>query len=267
MIQLGIDERNLAIDSMVQLGFTEYEAKTYLALLKDNPATGYQISKNAGIPRSMVYEALGRLSNKGAVMSIPTGDTTRYAPIPVTTLLDTLRHKYEDALDTAQEVLSKEESQAPQEQVWNLSGYDLVISRAREMVRHSKKEILGFLDDRTLVVLFSDLKDAYDRGISTRLILIGEAEVDFGHVMRHPIEESELQNIARSIVLVSDNNETLIGGTAPSDTCVWTANNHVVFIARQFIWQEMFTQKAVELLGKEILSMLTDEERKAILWE
>jgi len=34
----------------LDLGFTEYEAKTYVTLLKVNPATGYQISKEAGYP-------------------------------------------------------------------------------------------------------------------------------------------------------------------------------------------------------------------------
>lgn len=46
---------------LTRIGFTEYEAKVYLALLRENPATGYQLSKSSGVPRSMVYEALGRL--------------------------------------------------------------------------------------------------------------------------------------------------------------------------------------------------------------
>ena len=102
MKRTGKDERIGVLEAMARLGFTEYEAKTYLSLLKNSPATGYQISKNTGIPRSMVYEALGRLSNKDAVMSLPQGDTTRYAPVPANVLLDGLRHKYEDALDVAQ---------------------------------------------------------------------------------------------------------------------------------------------------------------------
>ncbi|MGI6628425.1 MAG: TrmB family transcriptional regulator [Bacillota bacterium] len=257
--------KNATLDAMTELGFTEYEAKTYLALLKNNPATGYQVSKDAGIPRSMVYEALGRLTNKGAIMSIPMGDTTRYAPVPVTTLLDSLRHKYEDALDAAHELLSREECQTPLEQVWNLVGQDSIIARAREMIRSSSKEILASLDDNALAQLSSELEDAWNRDVSVRLILSGEAEVDFGQVVRHPREESELQQTTESLVLVSDNSQALVGGTGTSDTCIWTGNKHVVFISRQFIWQEIFSQKAMEYLGKEILSILTDEERNAIL--
>ncbi|MEJ2150164.1 MAG: helix-turn-helix domain-containing protein, partial [Chloroflexota bacterium] len=54
------------LTKLVAVGFTEYEAKVYVALLQEYPATGYQISKKSGVPRSMVYEALGRLHARGA---------------------------------------------------------------------------------------------------------------------------------------------------------------------------------------------------------
>ncbi len=255
------------IEILSHLGFTEYESKTYLTLLRNSPATGYQISKEAGIPRSMVYEALGRLSNKGAVMSLPLGDTTRYAPVPVNILLDNLRHKYEDALDAAHERLSQEEQRTPLEQVWNLDGRDAILTRAREMVRTATKDILISVSDSTLLDLISILREASDRGVKVRMLLSGDAEVGFGEVIRHPRAESVLQKTGQSLVLVSDGSQCLIGGTGASETCIWTGNRHVVFIARQFIWQEVFTQKVLERLGQEILSVLSEDERKAVLGE
>ncbi len=255
------------IEILSHLGFTEYESKTYLSLLRNSPATGYQISKDAGIPRSMVYEALGRLSNKGAVMSLPLGDTTRYAPVPVNVLLDNLRHKYEDALDAAHERLSQEEQRTPLEQVWNLDGRDAILTRAREMVRTAGKEILASMSDSALLDLISLLREASDRGVKVRMLLYGDAEIGFGEVTRHPRSESMLQKTGQSLVLVSDSSQCLIGGTGPGETCIWTGNRHVVFIARQFIWQEVFTQKAMERLGQEIFAVLTEDERKAVLGE
>ncbi len=255
------------IEVLLQLGFTEYESKTYLSLLRGSPATGYQISKDAGLPRSMVYEALGRLSNKGAVMSLPLGDTTRYAPVPVDVLLDNLRHKYEDTLDEAHERLSREEQRTPLEQVWNLDGRDAILMRAREMSRSATKELLISASDETLVDLISGLREASDRGVKVRLLLSGEAEISFGEVIRHPRAESALQKTGQSLVLVADGSQCLIGGTGPSETCIWTGNRHVVFIARQFIWQEVFTQRALSRLGQEILAVLSEEERKAVLGE
>ncbi|MGE5579421.1 MAG: TrmB family transcriptional regulator [Bacillota bacterium] len=255
------------IDILSNLGFTEYEAKTYLSLLRSSPATGYQISKDAGIPRSMVYEALGRLSNKGAVMSLPLGDTTRYAPVPVNVLLDNLRHKYEDTLDAAHERLSQEEQRTPLEQVWNLDGRDAILTRAREMAKSAAKEILISASDEALLDLIPSLKEASERGVPVRMLLSGDAEIGFGEVFRHPRAESALQRTGQSLVLVADGSQCLIGGTGFSETCIWTGNRHVVFIARQFIWQEVFTRRALERLGQEILAVLSEDERKAVLGE
>lgn len=264
---MGDARGGATIEILSHLGFTEYEAKTYVSLLHFSPATGYQISKEAGIPRSMVYEALGRLSNKGAVMSIPVGDTTRYAPVPVNVLLDSLRHKYESALDAANECLSQEDQRTPMEQVWNIDGRDAILTRAREMLRTAQKEILVSIGDSTLPDLSGELREAFDRGVKVRMLVSGESEVDFGEVIRHPRAESALQKTGQSLVIVTDGSQCLIGGTGSAETCIWTGNRHVVFIARQFIWQEVFTQKALERLGQGVFGVLSEDERKAILGE
>ncbi|MFY9133859.1 MAG: TrmB family transcriptional regulator, partial [Bacillota bacterium] len=60
-----------------------------------------------------------------------------------------------------------------------------------------------------------------------------------------------LQQIEDNIVVVADGGHALIGGVGNDDTAVWTGNRHLVFISLQYIWQEMFTQKVSERLGKD----------------
>ncbi len=249
---------------LMDLGFTEYEAKTYVALLRTNPATGYQVSKDAGIPRSMVYEALGRLANRGAVFTLPQGGATRYAPVPVAALLDSMRHSYERAIDAAHESLARYESAVPLEQAWNVEGREAILSRARELAASAREELLLSLSDRTLVDLMPELRAAHERGVRVRVLVCGDAEIEFGEVVRHPQAESALQQIGQSIVVVADGSQALIGGAGADDTAVWTGNRHLVFIARQYIWQEMFTQRVSERLDKELWSVLTPEEHRAI---
>ena len=40
-----------AVERLQDLGFSEYEAKAYVALLQSNPASGYQVSKELSVPR------------------------------------------------------------------------------------------------------------------------------------------------------------------------------------------------------------------------
>ena len=57
------------VDKLVAIGFSEYEAKAYAALLRENPVTGYQLAKISSVPRSMIYEVLGKLTTRGAAMT------------------------------------------------------------------------------------------------------------------------------------------------------------------------------------------------------
>jgi HTH-type transcriptional regulator, sugar sensing transcriptional regulator len=54
-----------------QLGFTDYEAKCYLALFERESLAVSEVSALAGIPRSNAYEALEKLLAKGVVVAIP----------------------------------------------------------------------------------------------------------------------------------------------------------------------------------------------------
>ncbi|MBT6434877.1 MAG: TrmB family transcriptional regulator, partial [Deltaproteobacteria bacterium] len=40
------------LSAMTELGFTKSESKVYTALLKKQPATGYELAASSGVPRS-----------------------------------------------------------------------------------------------------------------------------------------------------------------------------------------------------------------------
>jgi HTH-type transcriptional regulator, sugar sensing transcriptional regulator len=66
------------IEKIKQLGFSEYEAKCYLALLERDSLSVGEISKLAGIPRTNAYESLERLMAKGIITTVA-GQMKRYA--------------------------------------------------------------------------------------------------------------------------------------------------------------------------------------------
>jgi sugar-specific transcriptional regulator TrmB len=69
-----------------QLGFSEYEARAYLALLQRNPLNGYELAKLSGLPRANVYAALQKLEERGAVVRLDIPSRARYAPVAPTEL-------------------------------------------------------------------------------------------------------------------------------------------------------------------------------------
>ncbi|WP_249685252.1 helix-turn-helix domain-containing protein, partial [Bacillus velezensis] len=55
------------VQQLKKIGFNEYEAKSYVSLVKQGPVTAYQVSKDSGIPRVRIYEILGHVEEKGIV--------------------------------------------------------------------------------------------------------------------------------------------------------------------------------------------------------
>ena len=53
-----------AIKQLQELGFSQYEAQAYIALLQKNPLNGYELAKASGIPRA---QYLCRLTEAGRV--------------------------------------------------------------------------------------------------------------------------------------------------------------------------------------------------------
>lgn len=95
-----------------KLGFSQYESKAYLSLLQHSPVTGYELSKRSGVPRSMIYEVINKLIDRGAVYTIPS-DPLKYTPVPARELLKRVRRNLDatfDFLDSSLASLSQVEN-------------------------------------------------------------------------------------------------------------------------------------------------------------
>ena len=69
------------VEKLKYFGISKNAARAYCALLKINPATGYEVSVNAEIPRSAVYNVLNKLESMGLISGV--GDKPKkYIPLP-----------------------------------------------------------------------------------------------------------------------------------------------------------------------------------------
>lgn len=250
------------LSGLNEIGFTEYEAKVYLALLSDNPATGYQVSKNSGVPRSMVYETLSRLHNRGAVLETIEGRATLYRPLPPQKLLDRDEERRQQLITNLREELEAHYSSPKENYVWSISGEQAVFSYAAQMLRGAQLEAFCVLSDLGVDTLHDEIAQASERGISVSTLLTGERELDHGQVARHPPLESQLQELTNTLLIVVDRREALIADIHQEAMATITGNRNLVLIARQFVWMELFTQRVHAQLGLELLERLDPEDRQ-----
>ena len=249
---------------LLAIGFTEYEARVYMALLRESPATGYQVSKLAGVPRSMVYEALGRLEIRGAVLKSADRRATLYRPVPPDVLVDRYEVEHRERLQSLRSALRTLFTNPHEDHVWSIRGGSSVMSYAVQMLDEAASQALLVLTDDAVEALRDCLAAAERRGVAVRAVLTGQASLSIGQTVRHPPLESELQNVTRLMVVEVDDRQVLIADLGDEATATITSNANMVMIARQFIWMELFAQRIHARIGRELLSQLDPQDRQIL---
>jgi len=247
---------------LMRIGFSEYEAKVYRTLLVEYPATGYQISKNSGVPRSMVYEVLSRLKMRGAVMETIEGRVTLYRPLPPSSLLDKHRDEMQRLVEGLRPSLEEIYQTKYDERTWTIIGRDSLLVYAAQMIQMAEKEVFLVLNDQDLDVLRTDVLAAEHRGVSINALLTGEKELEIKNVTRHPPLESQMHGLTHTLLVIADAAEVLISNSGNESSATITNNKNMVMIARQFVWMEFFTQRIYSKLGDDLLQRLDAEDRR-----
>jgi Cd2+/Zn2+-exporting ATPase len=250
---------------LMEIGFTEYEAKVYLAMLSLYPATGYQLSKESGVPRSMVYEALRRLHAKGAALETMEGRATLYRPLPPEALLAKHAEDVNRLIGDLRTELNTLYESEIDNRVWTIQGKTAVTTYAAKLINEAQEELYLVLTDDVLAGLNSEILAAHDRGVDLNVLLTGESRLEIGRAAYHPPLESELQDLTKTVVVVADGEEVLIGSSESHDEkklATVTRNADLVMIARQFVWMEMFTQRIYSRLDAELIARLDPEDRR-----
>jgi Cd2+/Zn2+-exporting ATPase len=255
---------NKLLEQLTALGMTEYEAKVYLSLLSENPATGYQVSKTSGVPRSMVYEALGRLEARGAVLKSLEEKATLYQPVPPAMLLDRYEREARERAAGLRAALLPLYNQEETGRLWNFSGRREALAYAADLIDMAKTELMLVLTDADVSALHHRLEAAHARGVSLGVILTGDMLFALGQVVRHPKRETELHRMKETLIVVSDESEFLISSGHQITTATVTTNVNMVLLARQFIWMELFAQRIFARLGDDLIQKLDPEDQQVL---
>ncbi len=221
---------------MTSLGFTQYEARAYICLLQNFPATRYELSKKSGIPRSAIYDVIQRLENFGAVNAI-SSKPEKYVPLPPDKFVELLENRYKSQIQEFYQAVSKLDVEIETENLWNITGYKNMILKAKEMINAARKEIYLSTWNREIQALKDELKAAVDRGV--KLIIFSFTKtVDFGLVYSYGLKEEELARVwDHKIILVCDMNELLMGEANKEipRKVAWTQNKAIVMIAANHV--------------------------------
>ncbi|MFH1214674.1 MAG: helix-turn-helix domain-containing protein, partial [Candidatus Neomarinimicrobiota bacterium] len=180
------------LNKMMKLGFTNYEARTYLGLLKLNPATGYEISQLAHVPRSVIYSVLKRLESQGVVISIH-DKPRRYLPLAPKEMLKWMESDYTSRITSLRDDFEDLGDQSDTEGFWNLRGYQSLMQTCEMLVREAHKSIYISGWRREIMLLKDQLANASRRNVSVVVFTFNEIDPPIGETLSYGIPEEKLE--------------------------------------------------------------------------
>ena len=225
-----------------------YEAKAYIALVAaGEPLNGYEVAKRSGVPRSTVYETLGKLTASGATYEVRTPeDSVSYLALPPKSLLDRLERHYESTLDSLRKSLPEIVAPARLHLIHNLTGPEALLERAGDIIASAQHDLFLSLWPEELGPLDALVRQAQDRGVAISVMSFGETERPVDHTYVHTISAPAvvLENLGcRLFVAVADRAEVVMGGFDGGEAWgVYTDNPAVVLVAVEYIRHDIAIQ-------------------------
>ena len=250
-----------------QLGFSEYEARAYLALLQRNPLNGYELAKVSGLPRANVYAVLQKLEDRGAVVRLDMPSGARYAPVAPTELTQRIASRFQDVMSATQQALEELVTPAVAEYVWNIQGYAALIDHAHVLIDATQEHLLVAIGRPAARALAEPLARAEARGVVVTTLCLDECAVECGGcrgtICRSCAAISAMQHW---LMLVSDSAEALTGeiGLNNDALAVRTRQQLQVDLASWYIRHSMALTAVLSDLSRHPDRAL-DPETRAIL--
>jgi sugar-specific transcriptional regulator TrmB len=103
-----LPELDKAKTALGELGWSEYESRTYSALVQLGKATASKIAKNSNVPPNRVYQILSKLSERGVVHTTEArGTATEYEATDPEIVLNRQRDEYSGKIETAKTALNE----------------------------------------------------------------------------------------------------------------------------------------------------------------
>lgn len=246
------------LSDLKALGFTDYEGRVYVTLLRYPSSTAYEVSQRSGVPRPNTYSALKALEDRGAVMPVserPNRYTARH-PEPLFRSIARQTTQLCDDVSTRLGDLTA----APKESqyVWILNGEASVHARVAEMIARAE-HVIWFKADPTVLDIHADALRAAteERGVRLMIILFGDDPEAYrfnGHCDIHVHEASGVRmgTADNYFTIATDHREMLTANMEGDLEAAHTENGPVVKMALSLIRHDFYMAEIFSQFKKQL---------------
>ena len=260
-----LQKYNDTVQRLTTFSFSKTDALVYLDVPKNGKTNGYQIAKSLGMTRSTLYSSIDNLYLQDYLYMI-SGNVKEYEAKSPGVILAQIREKTIDNIT----VLKKELAVLPQSVekpfFFNLSGYESLTMKIKEIINGSKNE-LYINTDFDLALFQRELQAAITRGVGVICFSFNQMHssvegIEFfsrSHIPEH-------DHPSTRFMLVCDTLETPVFSNLTAAQGIYTNEKILVKIISEHIHSDIYLSG---LFGDKPLGLLniavnTNHERQAL---
>ena len=225
------------IKNLEHFGLSTNAARAYCSLLKSNPATGYEISSQASIPRSAIYNVLNKLESMGLVSGM--GDKPKkYIPLSPSSLIEHLENSHQDSIEELKNNLEQMELDEEAFDFWHIHGYKNLILKIKEAIKSTEAKLFISAWKREIDALGIELKSAEERGVELTVFSFCALDKEYGKSITYGLDENALRKVwSPKVIMVADQDTTIMGSARYQDDskAILTQNEAITDIATNHI--------------------------------
>lgn len=257
------------IQIMKKYHFSEMETLVYTTLLEQDKLTGYEISKQSGVPRSKVYNILEKLLKKNLII-VNKSEPKLYRAISSDEFIERLEKDVKKDLAVLDKQLGGIKEAEEEDLLWKIEGYSHVIEKVEHLIKHSKSSLLLQIwkqdVSKELLLLLQDAEKRLDECVVILFDAEHHYDLPLNHYYKHGFEEDKLADFGSRWINVVRDEEEVVFGTLSEDAnqtdVTWTKNNAMVSLSKEYIKHDAYTLKIIEEMPQELRSKYGHEFEK-----
>lgn len=230
------------------MGLNAYETDAYLSLLEGGQLTAIEISREAKVPYSKIYEVLNSLKEKCWIKSTETRPS-KYYPVPPLEAVAAARRKRDDEYQNWERCLAEElqplyekRELVERPDILILHGQQAIVSKFEEVLKKANREIMIAAPafTRSLIAFIELPLNNVKKSVAVKILVAGKS--DDWHFLKKIVGITELKFRDHMFGggIIADGKEAMLflGEEKPS-LIIWSNHVGLVGFAReyfQFLW-------------------------------
>ena len=235
-------------DILRRMGLNAYETDAYVALLEGGKLTAMEISREAELPYSKIYEVLKSLKHNGWIKSTE-ARPSKYYPVPPLEAAAKAKRRLEDECQSWEQGLAQElqplyekRELVERPDILILHGQQAVLEKLEEVLKKANREIMIAAPTfaRPLIALSESPLRGMKKLVNVKLMAAGgSSEWKFLKRVMGITELKFRDHMFGGGVIADDNQAMLFLGEEKPSLVIWSNHVGLVRFAReyfQFLW-------------------------------